>query len=56
MQTYGLVLCLVRLGQTHMLACATRLGIGADTKVPKIFFLQENINGLDKTIPKIYIC
>ena len=27
----GLVLCLVRLGQTHVLACATWLGIGADT-------------------------
>ena len=27
----GLVLCLVRLGQTHMLVCATQLGIGADT-------------------------
>ena len=27
----GLVLFLVRLGQTHVLACATRLGIGADT-------------------------
>ena len=27
----GLVLFLVRLGQTHMLACATWLGVGADT-------------------------
>ena len=27
----GFVLFLVRLGQTHVLACATRLGIGADT-------------------------
>ena len=27
----GLVLCLVRLGQTHVLACATQLGVGADT-------------------------
>ena len=27
----GLVLFLVRLGQTHMLACATRSGVGADT-------------------------
>ena len=26
-----MVLCLVRLGQTHMLGCATWLGIGADT-------------------------
>ena len=26
----GLVLFLVGLGQTHMLACATQLGIGAD--------------------------
>ena len=26
----GLVLFLVRLGQTHVLACATRLGVGAD--------------------------
>ena len=26
----GLVFCQVRLGQTHLLACATWLGIGAD--------------------------
>ena len=26
----GLVLFLVRLGQTHVLVCATQLGIGAD--------------------------
>ena len=27
----GLVICLVRLGQTHMLTCGTWLGIGVDT-------------------------
>ena len=27
----GLVLCWVRLGKTHMLACTKRLGVGADT-------------------------
>ena len=27
----GLVLCWVRLGQTHLFACTTQLGIDADT-------------------------